>query len=324
MTYSADLRDRVVSYYRSSPLHTFSHVAQVFGVSASTVQRWVKGFVPVGHRVRKIERAKDCVASILREDPYATYLQMQALVLERLGLSLSFGSIHTVLKELGIRRKRVVERKIWGNLERVEALRQAFRASITSETFADSVSIDECHFTLNCAPRYGYAPKGQRLLHEIAPMSNVTYSLVMAISRREGVLHYELHRGSINTDRYHSFLSQMNLRHRAVLMDNVAFHRATRVRELLESRQCLAVYTAPYTPQYNPIELAFAQIKAHYRAASARVRRAMTEADIEAAIATVEAQHCAHYFDFVWNEINGQRPRLPDLRGSVRRYPLND
>ena len=147
--------------------------------------------------------------------------------------------------------------------------------------------------------------------------------MVMAISRCEGVLHYELHRGSINTERYLSFLSaflsQLNLRHRP----DVAFHRTRSVREWFESRQCQVLYTPPYTPEYNPIELAFAQMKAHYRAASARVRRAMTVTDIEAAVANVEAQHCAHYFDFVWNEINGQRPRLHDLRGRVvRRYSL--
>src|SRR3712207_8532606 len=46
-----------------------------------------------------------------------------------------------------------------------------------------------------------------------------------------------------------------------VVMDNLGAHRPKRVRELIEGRGCELVYLPAYSPDYNPIEEAFAKIK---------------------------------------------------------------
>jgi len=47
-----------------------------------------------------------------------------------------------------------------------------------------------------------------------------------------------------------------------VVMDNLSAHKGGRVRELIEGRGCELVYLPPYSPDLNPIEEAFAKIKA--------------------------------------------------------------
>ena len=63
-----------------------------------------------------------------------------------------------------------------------------------------------------------------------------------------------------------------------VVMDNLSAHKGSRVRELIESRGCELIYLPPYSPDFNPIEEAFAKIKALLRRTEARTREALIEA----------------------------------------------
>ena len=63
-----------------------------------------------------------------------------------------------------------------------------------------------------------------------------------------------------------------------VVMDNLSAHKGFRVRELLEQRGCELIYLPPYSPDFNPIEEAFAKIKGLLRKAEARSRDALVEA----------------------------------------------
>ncbi len=63
-----------------------------------------------------------------------------------------------------------------------------------------------------------------------------------------------------------------------VVMDNLSSHKGGRVSELIEERGCELLYLPPYSPDLNPIEEAFAKIKALLRNAGARTREALIEA----------------------------------------------
>jgi transposase len=75
-------------------------------------------------------------------------------------------------------------------------------------------------------------------------------------------------------------------------MDNLSSHKGSRVRELVEARGCHLVYLPPYSPDLNPIEEAFAKIKALLRKARARTREALLEAMGKAldAVTTTDAR----------------------------------
>ena len=64
----------------------------------------------------------------------------------------------------------------------------------------------------------------------------------------------------------------------AVVMDNLSAHKGGRVRELIEERGCEVLFVPPYSPELNPIEEAFAKLKALLRRAGARTREALIEA----------------------------------------------
>lgn len=87
-----------------------------------------------------------------------------------------------------------------------------------------------------------------------------------------------------------------------VLADNLSTHKSEQAQTIIAHCGCTLIYLPTYSPDYSPIELAFAQIKADLRRAAARTRDAL-----EAAIATALGQitaadaqaffwHCGYRF----------------------------
>jgi transposase len=79
-------------------------------------------------------------------------------------------------------------------------------------------------------------------------------------------------------------------------MDNLTAHKGDRVSELIEERGCELLYLPPYSPDFNPIEEAFAKIKGLLRKAEARTREALVEA-MGTAISAVTAQDARGFFE---------------------------
>src|SRR5215204_5452671 len=81
-----------------------------------------------------------------------------------------------------------------------------------------------------------------------------------------------------------------------IVMDNLTAHKGDRVKELIEERGCELLYLPPYSPDFNPIEEAFAKIKAVVRKAEARTREALVEA-IGRGITMVTTEDARGFFD---------------------------
>jgi transposase len=90
-----------------------------------------------------------------------------------------------------------------------------------------------------------------------------------------------------------------------VVMDNLGAHRPKRVRELIEARGCELVYLPAYSPDYNPIEEAFAKIKSLLRKAAARSKEILVEA-IGAALSAVTAADVWGFFEHAGYRPTGQ------------------
>lgn len=84
-------------------------------------------------------------------------------------------------------------------------------------------------------------------------------------------------------------------------------HKGQRVRELIEGRGCELLYLPPYSPDLNPIEEAFAKLKALLRKAGARTHKTLIEA-MGRALDAVTAKDARGYF-----EHRGYRPLVRPL-----------
>jgi transposase len=90
-----------------------------------------------------------------------------------------------------------------------------------------------------------------------------------------------------------------------VVMDNLGAHRPRRVRELIEQQGCQLIYLPSYSPDYNPIEEAFAKVKDLLRKAAARTKEALVEA-IGAALSAVTIADVRGFFEHAGYRTTGQ------------------
>lgn len=80
-----------------------------------------------------------------------------------------------------------------------------------------------------------------------------------------------------------------------VIMDNLGSHKGTAVRRAIEAAGARPLFLPPYSPDFNPIENAFAKLKALLRKAAARTRDALWDA-VGAALEAFTPQECRNYF----------------------------
>ena len=79
-----------------------------------------------------------------------------------------------------------------------------------------------------------------------------------------------------------------------VVLDNLSAHKVKGVRSAIEAVGAELLYLPPYSPDLNPIELAFAKLKALLRATASRTVAALWQALGDALDAFTPAE-CAHY-----------------------------
>ena len=80
-----------------------------------------------------------------------------------------------------------------------------------------------------------------------------------------------------------------------VVMDNLAAHKVAGVRELIEATGARLLYLPPYSPDFNPIEKCWAQVKQSLRAAKARSLSALEQA-VTTALGALTADQAKAYF----------------------------
>jgi len=159
------------------------------------------------------------------------------------------------------------------------------------------VFIDETGAKTNLARLYGRAPRGQRLVAPVPHGHWMTTTFVAALRHNEitapCVFNGPMDGASFLTYVEH-FLAPALRQGDVVVMDNLASHKVAGVKEAIEQAGATLRYLPAYSPDFNPIEQAFAKLKAALRKAAARTFDALTKA-IADALASFTSQECANY-----------------------------
>jgi len=80
-----------------------------------------------------------------------------------------------------------------------------------------------------------------------------------------------------------------------VIMDNLSSHKRPSVREMIEAAGARRLFLPPYSPDFNPMETAFATLKALLRKAAARTLDGLSNA-IGRFVDCFKPQECANHF----------------------------
>jgi transposase len=196
-----------------------------------------------------------------------------------------------------------------GALERDEFLRAAWKVMVTEEIDARSlVFVDEMGTNISLSPLYGWSKKGERAYCSVPRNRGPNTTLLSSMSM-EGMGTSLAVEGATNREVFETYVEQILAptlrRGQVVVMDNLTAHKGECVRELIERQGCELLYLPPYSPDFNPIEEAFAKIKSLMRKAEARSREALLEA-MSTAISALSAQDARGFFEHCGYRISVQ------------------
>lgn len=157
--------------------------------------------------------------------------------------------------------------------ERDEVARAAWRAEAAALDPAGLVFVDETSTHTALTRLRARAPRGARAVGS-APRNHGPNVTLLAALTPAGIAAPLVVAGATDAAVFETYVERAlapTLRPgQTLVLDNLSAHKGERVRELVEAAGGRLLFLPPYSPDFNPIEPAFAKLKAHLRARAAR------------------------------------------------------
>ena len=154
---------------------------------------------------------------------------------------------------------------------------------------------------INDHQRYGYGFTGEDILIEWKHKQNKKRLTTIAANSNSGIIAKTTVTGSVNRNVYKDFLEE-NLelfKNKIVIQDNARCHHAIIVKEFALDNEIHLKFNPPYSPEFNPIELAFNKVKRNYR----KCDHENMLNDINQSFETITSSDCQgfykHSYDFI-------------------------
>lgn len=274
--YSLDLRWRIIYAYLTQNLDT-AHIAQVFSVCERTVKRYIELFEQTGE-VQSLQASHGpkplldrfeqlTLLHLILKHPGIYLKEIQDKLEHIYGVSISVSTICRTLKRMGCTRQSMYHIA----LQRSDSLRANFIAEISIFDPNMLVWVDESGCDRrNTVRKYGYSIRGIPLCDQRLLVRGTRYSAIPIISTL-GVHDVYLAEGTIDGHRFAQFVESCLLPVlnpfnginpcSVVIMDNASIHHVDENQDLIEGSGARLIFLPPYSPDLNPVEGVFSQVK---------------------------------------------------------------
>jgi transposase len=159
------------------------------------------------------------------------------------------------------------------------------------------VFVDESGVTTDLLRRYARSPRGTRAVDH-TPCGHWQTHTVVAALRPNEMSATAVFDGPIDATTFRAYVEQVLVpslrRGDVVVLDNLAVHKQPEIRMAIEQAGARLRFLPPYSPDFNPIELAFAKLKAFLRAARPRTFDDVCQL-MRSALALFLPDECANY-----------------------------
>jgi transposase len=179
----------------------------------------------------------------------------------------------------------------------VAEARQRWKARQTLLDTTRLVFVDETGTSTKMVRTHGRCRRGQRLIGK-APFGHWKTTTFTAGLRCDGLVAPFVLDGPMNGEAFlvyvETVLAPSLSAGDIVVIDNLPAHKIAGIRAAIEARGAFLLYLPPYSPELNPIEMAFAKLKTLLRKAAARTRDSLWDAIAEA-LSAFTINECANY-----------------------------
>ena len=245
--------------------------ARLMRVSPSTISRWARKsqWKKSLKRKRRATKCREIVAEVQTffQNPanQASSLRvLQSHLNSKNNARYSYSCIRRCLKSINFSRKRL-SNKVLGKSNAADVEDYKRRLEIATQLRKQKtlfVSVDECHFSEKVVPLYGYSPVGQRCKLRNKKGSWKAHSLILSIASN-GLQYHKTLDGSVKKVDFENYVLEMPFpRGTVLILDNCSIHKNICA---YETKGYVPLFLPPYSPQFQPVELAFSKVKGHFR-----------------------------------------------------------
>jgi len=302
---SEDLRVRVICAVEGGISRNAA--ARRFGVSIASAVRWMDAYLRSGRtapkrrggdrRSGRIEAQADLLLGVIEDTPDITLAELRARLIAERGETFAISTIHDFFRRRGVTYKKAAHASEQAR-EDVAARREAWFELQPELDPLRLIFIDETGATTKMARLRGRSPRGERCRDGVPHGHWKTTTLVAGL-RLGGLTAPMVIDGAMSGDAFtayaETFLAPTLRTGDIVTMDNLPAHKVGGARAAIERVGARLMFLPPYSPDFNPIEQAFAKLEAHLRKAAARTLEAL-KAAIAAALDALTAEEGANYF----------------------------
>lgn len=253
-------------------------IADDFAVTDRTIRRLRARFERTGTtrtmRRRRVGRPRlmrqymvDAVCALLLENPCMEREEIALHIEENFGQEVSVSLVTRELRAAGWswKKTRRVAR------QRISILQNFYLWRMLVENEYESyhlVFVDESGCNKLAAQRdRGWAPVGQAPVH-VDEFNRDKKIQILPAYAQDGILHAKMYRGSTDSVVFEEFIQELlpllgkfPAPKSVLVIDNASFHHSRRIRRMCEAVGVRILFLPPYSPDFNPIEEYFAELK---------------------------------------------------------------
>lgn len=209
------------------------------------------------------------IRKLIKEKPDATLAEVAAAI----GKPVHIGTVSRTLKRLNLPRKKKSTHAAEQGRPDVKAKREAWPEKFDDVRVNQLVFLDEFGTTTVMQRTHGRAAPGERVVVKLPYAHWKTISTIAAMSVK-GIVASASFDGATDTEMFVKFVAEALVPilrpGQIVVLDNLAAHNSPKVDQLVEAAGASVLRLPPYSPDYNPIEMAISKIKAMLRALAKR------------------------------------------------------
>ena len=283
MTYSNDLKIKIIGVIKSRKF-TNIEIMKIFGINKKTFYKIkndskLRGGSKYSHlksykRKSKITNSiKNFIIKYVTDKINFNYKKLLCIINKKYNLFISKTSIYRILKNYGVTKKKICNKQILTNFEKRKKQIKLFKEQINdileTSSMSNIISIDETSIDSHITNNYGWSKKGERI-ENVVKHSRIRYSLILAISCKK-IIHKQIIKGSANGDTFLKFIKdlikKLSVKKKSyVLLANARIHHNKKIKEFIITKPKIEfIYNIPYTPETNPIERVFNDLKRDLR-----------------------------------------------------------
>lgn len=149
-------------------------------------------------------------------------------------------------------------------MEANEEKRSLYIKKLEEIKYEDRVYVDESGMDRNSGKEWAWGKRGELIKSKKSGKYYLRTNIIAGINNKKAIAPFIFH-GACNTDLINEWVEKFLIKElkagQTVILDNASFHKSLRTRELIESAGCKLLFLPAYSPDLNPIEKFWANMK---------------------------------------------------------------